>query len=215
MSTPRSGLWLVTRCAALVVSLCGARFSVAAPPESTIAGPPVAKNLEWQGEPGWPLAVPHRKNALAVVGKDDNVVFGAAREGGKDDRASWVQRVRFHRQVVWQHNLPPEFLAEADIAVDKDTVFVAHYCVMSSGATIHALDLATGKARWSTPVKGLGPIDHSKYSNHVVLKLIRGYLVAFGNEAQGRYIEIFDPQSGKMLSNHRLPAAKPGQGKPD
>lgn len=210
MSSLRNGLLIITQCAALTASLFEMRFSVAAASEATAVAPPVAKDLEWQGEPGWPLAVPRRAATLAVVGKDDNVVFRKNKEGTGDDRASWVQRVRFHRQVVWQHAMPLESLAEADIVIDKDTVFVVHYCVMASGATVHALELATGKPRWSTPVRGLGPIDHSKYSNHVVLKIIAGHLVAFGNEAQGRYIEVFDPQTGKVLSTHRLSAAKPG-----
>lgn len=211
MSSLRSGLLLLTRCAALVVSLSTMRLSVAAMPNAAAVTPPMAKDLDWQGEPGWPLAVRHRGSALAVVGKDDNVVFRLNKEGDPNDRASWVQRVRFHRQVVWQHALPLESLAEADIVIDKDTVFVVHYGVMTSGATVHALELDSGKPRWSTPVRGLGPIAHSKYSNHVVLKIIAGHLVAFGNEAQGRYIEVFDPQTGKMLSTHRLPGAKPGQ----
>ena len=201
MSATRRPLRVFRR-GALAVMLWTASVSAQAKPES----PPAATEIDWDGELGWPLAVQRKGVTLAVVGKDDNIVF----ELGQGQRSSWVQRVRFHRQVTWRHDLPPESLAEASLLVDKDAVYVVHYCVMSSGATVHALDLNTGRKRWSTPVQGLGPVSHSKYSNHVVLKMVRGHLVAFGNESQGRYIEVFDPHSGKMLSTRKLPAARPG-----
>lgn len=166
---------------------------------------PQARDLEWQGDEGWPLAIQRREPTLAVVDKDDNVIF----ERGEADGSVWVQRVRFHRKLMWRHALQSDFMAEAAMVVDKEksALYLVHYGVMSSGATVVALDLGTGQERWTTSVVGLGPIAHSKYSNHVVLKLVRGALVAYGNEAAGRYIEVFDPQTGKMLSTHKLPAA--------
>lgn len=166
---------------------------------------PLASELDWQGDAGWPLAIQRREPTLAVVDKDDNIIF----EHGEADDSVWVQRVRFHRKLMWRHALPSSSMAEAALVVDqeKGALYLVHYGVMSSGATVRALELGTGQERWATPVVGLGPISHSKYSNHVALKLVRGALVAYGNEAQGRYIEVFDPQTGKMLSTQRLPAA--------
>lgn len=174
-------------------------------PPQELAALPSATELDWDGDAGAPMAVERREPTLAVVDKDDNVLF----ERGEADRSAWVQRVRYHRKLIWRQALPSQFLAEAALLVDKDrgALYVAHYGIMSSGATIRALDLGTGQERWSTPVVGLGSVNHDKYSNHVVLKLVRGALVAYGNEAAGRYIEVFDPQTGKMVSTRQLPAA--------
>jgi len=148
-----------------------------------------------------------RNQDLAVVGKDDNVVI----EIDKDARHTVVARVRFHRDVVWQHPLPEIPAAGGAVIVDVPTkrVYVAHHSVIASGATLYALDLATGAQRWATKVQGLGPVSHSKYYNHVTLRLEAGLVVVGGDEAQGRYLEAFDPETGKMRWNRREPPGSP------
>src|SRR5262249_34252121 len=137
-------------------------------------------------------------------GKDDNVVI----EVDKEQRHAVVGRVRFHRDVLWQHPLPALPVNEAAVIVDVPAgrVYVAHYSPIDNGATLHGLDLATGKERWATPVKGLGPVSHSKYFNHVTLRLDQGLVVVSGDEAQGRYLEAFDPETGKMRWSRPTPA---------
>ncbi len=176
--------------------------SAAAAPASSAY--PDAADVEWAGDPGFPPREP--EPALDIVAKDDEVAVKV----DPGERFSTVQRVRFHREIVWVRRLPGEFVTTAAVLADSAAgrVFVAQYSAISSGAIIHALDLATSQERWAQSVQGLGPISHSKYYNHVVLKLVRGALVVFGNEAQGRYIEVIDPKSGRTLSNRRLPAAR-------
>lgn len=168
--------------------------------------PPRAEQIAWAGQEGLPLAVPEKDPILAVVDRDDNVVVVRS----ADRQSAYVQREKFHRTALWRHPLPNEFQNEAAIVVRGSTVFVAYYCAISSGARLFALDLQTGKERFVTQLQGLGPIDHSKYSNHVVLKIQDGFVVVFGNEAAGRYIEVVDPNRGKTLSNHKLPFAPRG-----
>jgi len=148
-----------------------------------------------------------RKQDLAVVGKDDNVVI----EVDKDGRHSVVARVRFHRDVVWQHPLPETPAVEAAVLVDtpRKRVYVAHWSVIDSGATLYAFDLATGAQRWATRVRGLGPVSHSKYANHVTLRLEPGEVVVAGDESQGRYLEAFDPETGQMRWNRPAPPGSP------
>lgn len=178
--------------------------SPAVPTPRAVAAPR-ADQIPWAGEATWPLAVPRRSPLVAVVGKDDNLVFSR----GADERASHIERVLFHRQVLWRHALPDRFQVEVALLIVGQTVYVAHYCAIASGATLLALDLKTGQQRFATTLRGLGPIDHSKYSNHIVLKEQDGFVVVFGNEAAGRYVEVVDPQTGKTLSNHVRPGARP------
>jgi outer membrane protein assembly factor BamB len=110
--------------------------------------------------------------------------------------------------TLWDHKLPDQVVSDATLLVDGGTLYLAHYSAISDGAVMHALDLATGAERWSTPVRGLGgapnrgiyPNPTGIYSNHVMLRMVQGYLVVFGSETGGDYIEVFDPVTGKMQS---------------
>jgi hypothetical protein len=199
--------WLPVGLSRFVRALFVAKLLCMAPRlvSATPAVPPRADQIEWAGEAGWPLAVPRKGPVLAVVGKDDNIVVNRSADG----RAAYVERVRFHRTALWRHPLPEEFENEAALLIFGDRVFVAYYCAISSGARLFALDLQTGKERFVTQLAALGPIAHSKYSNHVTLKIQDGFIVVFGNEAFGRYIEVVDPGSGKTLSNRKLESARP------
>lgn len=183
----------------LLVCLLGAPQALASPAAAT---PPAAGEIEWAGDPG--SAHPVSGPTLAVVSKDDVVRYVL----GGDRRPAHLQRVRFHRDIVWDQPVPAEFVDAAALVVDIGTgaVYLAHYSAIASGATLLAFDLASGAARWTTPVRGLGPVAHSKYSNQVKLQMLRGALVLYGNESAGRYIEVFDPASGRMLSTRTLPA---------
>lgn len=170
-----------------------------APPAQTSA--PAAAEIAWPDHEG--LARSGRPPIQVELDKDDSLSF----EPGADERSAWVQRVRTQHQVLWRFELPAESLTAAALLIDQDCVFIAHYSVIASGVTIHALDLNSGRERWVTRAHGLGPVAHSKYANHVELAMVRGYLTAFGRESAGRYIEVFDPRSGQVLSTRTLPAA--------
>src|SRR5262245_39199385 len=98
--------------ALFAVTSCDPARPEVAPAASSPVAPPPAPALGSAADPGASAAVPAppaasseaqaappRKQDLAVVGKDDNVVL----EVDKDGRHSVVARVRFHRDVVWQH----------------------------------------------------------------------------------------------------------------
>ncbi len=163
---------------------------------ASIAAPPGDIGIAWDGD--------SRAQTLDVIAKDDLILV----EVHAAERQSVVARVRFHRDVVWQQPLPKDGGTDAAVLVDNPhgRAYVAQYSAIASGASVYGFDLATGKQRWVTPVRGLGPVDHSEYLNHVTLRLVRGALVVFGDEAQGRYIEVFDTESGSMRSTRILPA---------
>jgi hypothetical protein len=181
-----------------------ARPAVALP--AVVTPPPPreldASQIEWQGDPAFPTP---ESQAKMLVRPGSNVLFVP-----KERSAHVLRRTATNPMVtIWDHQLPDEFVSDAAMLVDGDTLYLVYYSAISSGATVHALDFETGTERWATPVHGLGPIGHSKYANHVVVRMIQGLLVVFGNEAAGRYIEVFDPVSGKMKSTAIEPRPKP------
>ena len=53
-------------------------------------------------------------------------------------------------------------------------------------------------------LNGIGPMSHSKYSNTVFLGWWNDYLVVYGVEWGGKYIEIIEPKSGEIVGNKIL-----------
>jgi hypothetical protein len=84
-------------------------------------------------------------------------------------------------------------------------LYLAEFHFMASGCQVESFDLKTGKSVWKTPLKGLGPIAHSKYRNRVLIRFEGKTLVIYGNESSGQYREVLEPKSGKMLDNATFP----------
>src|SRR5689334_37786 len=168
-----------------------------APPPAAALPPVVTPDAEvavavadfpWEGDTGFPS--PRQDDFSITVNKDDQLVF----QHLPQDDVSVVHLIRMTKKI-WTHTLPGRFVNDAALVADRQRVYVVFYGAISSGADVMALDLMTGQKLWQTPVRGLGPISHSKYANHVVVALKQGHLVVYGNEASGRYIEVFDPET--------------------
>jgi len=84
-----------------------------------------------------------------------------------------------------------------------DTLFVADYSPLSSGCSIEAYDLSTGKKLWRHKLKGLGPMFHSKYWNYVVMDKVGDVIKVRGDEAAGRYVEYVDCKLGKTIAHNK------------
>lgn len=91
------------------------------------------------------------------------------------------------------------------LAADDKQVYLVRYGLNTSGATVTAFDLKTGRRAWDQVLVALGPVSHSKYSNRVQARVERGQLVVFGWEAQGKYVEVLDTRTGKDLGNRVEP----------
>jgi hypothetical protein len=94
--------------------------------------------------------------------------------------------------------------AMTGLARDENLVLVAEFSPISTGCSISAYDLRSGEKVWQKALEGLGPIDHSKYSNRVQMEVIDRVLVVRGWEAAGRYIECLSVSDGRKLSNEKL-----------
>lgn len=96
------------------------------------------------------------------------------------------------------------FVNRAALALDGERLYAVAYCSGASGAALFALDRARGAMLWQGGPYGVGPIGHSMYSNTVGLEVIEGHPVLLGEESGGRYIEAFDPRTGRSLAAQRF-----------
>ena len=89
----------------------------------------------------------------------------------------------------------------------KDVLYIADYSPIATGCKVIALDLKTGKQLWKSRLKGIGAKGpRSKYLNLVNIETDGLGVIITGNEAEGRYIEHLDPQSGISLAYKKLDA---------
>jgi hypothetical protein len=84
-----------------------------------------------------------------------------------------------------------------------NVVYYADFIPQSSGCSVIAYDLKAKKQVWKTNLKGLGPIDHTKYRNAVILDIKDDAVHILGNESAGKYVEYLDLKSGKTVG-HRV-----------
>ena len=106
--------------------------------------------------------------------------------------------------LQWSFELPRQGLDGGFLLLVGSRLYVAHHSHIASGARVYALNAETGALVWQADVHGLGPVDHSKYRNRVQLGADAEALFVYGHEAQGRYVEALDLETGKMLSNARV-----------
>jgi hypothetical protein len=74
-----------------------------------------------------------------------------------------------------------------------DTLYYVDVCSSACvGGLVHAVDLKNGELLWKTRLGGMGPTDHSAYSNRLTMRPSGTFLYFFGRESQGDYIEVVD-----------------------
>jgi hypothetical protein len=86
---------------------------------------------------------------------------------------------------------------------DGDTLYLADFSPISSGCRVLAYDLAGRKQLWRAGLKGLGPVDHSKYRNSVTIKVRNGIVEIHSVESYGEYFEELDAKTGATVG-HRI-----------
>ncbi len=90
------------------------------------------------------------------------------------------------------------------LAPQRNLILFVAYDSWSNGATLEAYSTSTGGLMWKTLLKGVGNIDHSKYSNRVQMRLEPPhYAIVFGNEMAGRYTEIVDTRTGQTVAHRK------------
>ena len=137
---------------------------------------------------------------------DDNLLYRFV-VGEEQDHAR-VTKTGSKGRPEWSFDLPREPMPGGFLLLLGDRLFVAQHSHIATGTKVFALDADTGAELWSTDVLGLGPIGHSKYRNRVQLGSRDGAIIVYGHEAQGRYVEALDPETGAMLGNRKVSDAE-------
>ena len=87
-------------------------------------------------------------------------------------------------------------------------LYYADYWPNSSGCAIVARDLKSGKQLWYARLEGIGPTFHSAYDNTVHLNPLDDVVSVYGDELNGRYVEVVDLKTGKTVGHKKFPKAK-------
>jgi len=112
-----------------------------------------------------------------------------------------IKRINAGEQEAWFTAVSTPFANTASLLVKGGRLYVALYSDIATGCEVMALDTESGKLLWRTRLQGLGPLHHSKYQNRVQLRFLDTWLVVFGDEAAGKYIEVLEPKHGGTISN--------------
>ena len=100
---------------------------------------------------------------------------------------------------AWTRPVELDFVGRGTLIRAGDRLVLVSWGRISSGARAAAFALESGAQLWSTTLEGIGPQDHSKYSNVIQIELEgEDVLVVRGVESHGRYTE------GRSISDGAL-----------
>jgi hypothetical protein len=89
--------------------------------------------------------------------------------------------------------------------VENKVLYFADFPRHSTGCTVTAHDLATGKELWKTRLNALRVMGHSRYSNSVTMEVSKpegaGVVIIYGKESSGTYLEVLDQKTGQVLAH--------------
>jgi hypothetical protein len=106
------------------------------------------------------------------------------------------------KTIILNHSwtASPENLYDnnAETVLIGNVLYIAFYHGISTGSSLYAYDMNTGKQIWKANVKQLHA-EHSEYYNKVYLSAYKDKIIMEGIEAQGKYLQIFESLSGKLV----------------
>lgn len=166
------------------------------PADAPEATPPTTETFRFQGE------APRRKPTIDVT-----TTNGACRLMLDGDEHE-THLACASPEARWSVDRAGAFVpGGAMVAIDDargGALYVVVFSSISSGASLEAYDLATGRPRFVRALQGLGPVDHSKYFNDADVRIGEGRsVIVSGWEAAGKYVEVLDGDTGALLG-HRL-----------
>jgi len=85
--------------------------------------------------------------------------------------------------------------------VSDEQLYFVRFHPLESGGAVVAVDLTTGLQRFETTLQALGMIDHSIFSTSFRIKRVGRSVIVYGQEPRGRYLEMFDVDTGKLTSH--------------
>jgi hypothetical protein len=185
-------------CCALIVGLLAAHGGgVTAKDAGATATPPRADAIPWQ----WSEEAGPAGRAFSVTlegGASVDVVRG--REG----KVMGLRKYGASGGEIWAMQLIAPAARNVAFLVHDGILYIALYAESASGAEIAAIESKTGRLLFRTPLRAPGPPHHGKIRNRVQLRFVDPWVVAFGDESTGRYIEALDAKTGATVSSRKL-----------
>ena len=125
----------------------------------------------------------------------------------KDERRSLIITVLLGNRSVysWKGHLHSVF------RIFEDRLYYAKFHPSSSGGSIVAVDLTTGKELWTSELRALGDIEHSAYRTLLNLDCNREVVTIWGNESLGRYVEFKLVDTGQTVGHKVFPKESSNQ----
>lgn len=108
---------------------------------------------------------------------------------------------RMTLELYQDKNLIHSFIVhpESSFIIHKGLLVYVSYLQLASGCSLTVFDLNSKKKLWKSQLHGIGPVSHSAYGNKVYLSLDKDRIMVKGNESSGKYIEIRNLHTGKLL----------------
>jgi outer membrane protein assembly factor BamB len=157
--------------------------------------PQTPENVDWE----WDDTPSSRAKGQVVIENetDHGFVFNAS----EPEKPLELKRVGVNGEPVWVRSLPDIEANSASLLANAGRLYGALFSDSATGGQVVALDAISGETLWMARIEGIGPKMHSKYGNRIQLRFINNWLVIFGDESGGKYIEVFDSKNGQRLSN--------------
>jgi len=122
-------------------------------------------------------------------------------EIARKEPAELVSRARKDGRIL--HEWPVHAMG-TPFVIDGDLLYYPRLGEFAAGCVLISFDLEQGRKLWETDLVAMGPIGHSKYTNHGInLSLNERILRIDGSEAAGTYTEFVEAGTGKTLANYR------------
>ena len=138
--------------------------------------------------------------ATVEVGLDDG---GSCRfEHDEDARRSTLSCSAGSKSGdAWQREVEADFIGRGALQVSEDgsRILLVSWCRIANGARAAAYDRQSGALLWSTALEGIGPQDHSKYSNLIQTRVAGELLIVLGRESHGSYREARAIADGALV----------------
>ena len=159
--------------------------------------PPRADAISWQ----WNEEAGPAGRAFSV-----SVEGGASVDvvRGRDGKVMGLRKYGVSGGELWAAQLLAPTARNVAFLVHDGTLYIALYAESAGGVEIAAVDSKTGRLLFRTPLRVAGPPHHGKVRNRVQLRFVDPWVVAFGDEPAGRYIDALDAKTGAIVSSRKL-----------
>ena len=107
---------------------------------------------------------------------------------------------------AWSLNVDADFVGRGALLDDGQRIVLVSWSRIANGARARAWSLADGALLWDRAIEGIGPQDHSKYSNLIQIERADELLIVRGREAHGRYVEALALATGELRWTVSWPA---------